>query len=100
MGLKWKQSRRLKAVLRLRDGDDCFWCALTLVPVARGHRGTLPANAMTIDHVTPRARGGGDQPDNLVLACPECQLKRSKGGSGSAGLISEADLEALIAPAR
>lgn len=31
----------------------------------------------TIDHVTPRAAGGGDESDNLALACASCNRRKS-----------------------
>ncbi len=31
---------------------------------------------LTIDHVVPRSRGGGDTWENLVLACSGCNLKK------------------------
>ena len=30
-----------------------------------------------VDHVVPLSRGGEDSPDNLVIACPECNLDKS-----------------------
>jgi len=31
---------------------------------------------LTLDHVTPRSRGGRDSWDNLVLACVRCNIKK------------------------
>ncbi len=31
----------------------------------------------TIDHVQPQAAGGGDEPENLALACRNCNERRS-----------------------
>ena len=31
----------------------------------------------TIDHVLPRSAGGGDEPDNLALACRNCNTMRN-----------------------
>ena len=36
----------------------------------------------TIDHVRPRSAGGSDQPDNLALACRNCNERRSDRNSG------------------
>lgn len=30
-----------------------------------------------VDHVVPLSQGGEDSPDNLVIACPECNLSKS-----------------------
>lgn len=44
------------AVLR-RDRHTCRYCG---------------APASTVDHVTPKARGGTDDPANLVASCRSC----------------------------
>jgi hypothetical protein len=36
----------------------------------------------TIDHVLPRSSGGDDQPDNLALACRNCNERRSNRNVG------------------
>jgi hypothetical protein len=33
---------------------------------------------ITIDHVVPLARGGSNDPDNLALACPHCNRRKSE----------------------
>ena len=48
-----------------RDRDTCQYCGKT------GMRST-----MTVDHVIPKSRGGGDTWQNLVVACPACNLKK------------------------
>ena len=45
-----------------RDGNRCQYC---------GSKSNL-----TIDHVVPRSRGGGDTWENLVTACDSCNLKK------------------------
>lgn len=30
----------------------------------------------TVDHVVPRAKGGSDELDNLVLACHDCNCRK------------------------
>ncbi|MBL8983224.1 MAG: HNH endonuclease, partial [Gemmatimonadetes bacterium] len=51
----------------LRDcGRRCVYCARV-----------LPLEHATLDHVVPLARGGTDDPGNLVVACGPCN--RLKG---------------------
>ena len=58
---KWKD-------LVERDGDRCHYCRLTTVKdLPHSH----PRKA-TIDHKTPRSRGGGWSLDNLVISCDRC----------------------------
>ena len=51
-----------KNILR-RDGHKCAYCG----------RSDL---TLTIDHVVPKARGGGDTWENLVAACVKCNNKK------------------------
>lgn len=60
-------------VLR-RDGHSCRYCGAT-----------APDVKLTVDHVTPKALGGGDDPSNLVAACQQCN-----SGKASTSLDSEA----------
>lgn len=50
-----------RGVLR-RDGHKCAYCG---------------AYAGTVDHVTPRSRGGQDTWENLVACCVRCNNKKS-----------------------
>lgn len=45
----------------LRDQNRCQYCGKHLPPVE-----------LTLDHVMPRARGGGSTWDNLVASCRRC----------------------------
>ncbi|MBN1638347.1 MAG: HNH endonuclease [Ignavibacteriales bacterium] len=46
-----------------RDGHKCVYCG----------RGDLQ---LTLDHIIPRSRGGGDTWENLVAACLKCNNKK------------------------
>ena len=61
--------RRTRAAVLERDGYVCHWCG---------------AHASTVDHLTPRARGGGDEHGNLVAACTRCNLTRGAGPRATA----------------
>lgn len=53
-GASWDATR--KAVLR-RDGGICAYCG---------------NEATTADHILPKAKGGTDDPANLIAACLRC----------------------------
>ena len=61
--------RRPHAVSRkgimVRDGFMCQYC----------YKG-LPAAKLTLDHVTPRSRGGNSTWENLVACCPPCNNRK------------------------
>lgn len=59
--------KRAAARIDERDGFRCVYCKL--------HRddSEMP---MTIDHLTPRSRGGTDELHNLVTACWGCNSER------------------------
>jgi hypothetical protein len=51
-----------------RSGGRCWYCGAACAP----HGG------FCVDHLVPRAKGGGDDLANLVAACPACNA--AKGG--------------------
>lgn len=65
-------SRRDRSYIYMRDNFCCQLC---------GARVTLEADYMdalapTIDHIVPKALGGGDEIENLRLACRQCNSSR------------------------
>ncbi len=54
-----KPSRNL---IYKRDGHKCQYCGAT--------------RRLTIDHVLPRSRGGGDTWENMVVACSPCNTRK------------------------
>lgn len=55
----WRKHRELVMV---RHGRFCKYCGCT--------------SNLTLDHVTPRSRGGSDDPSNLVPACRPCNSSK------------------------
>jgi len=56
-----------------RDNHRCQYCGRTATP-------------LTVDHVTPKKRGGKDDWDNLVCACLDCNNKKGNRTPEQAGM--------------
>lgn len=69
-----KKLAKLAAPLAERDGLACWFCAMAF--------DDLDDDALTIEHLCPKAHGGPDHPSNLVLACEPCN--REAGNSSVA----------------
>jgi 5-methylcytosine-specific restriction endonuclease McrA len=67
---RWRRAESPSRVLRIfeRSEGKCHWCA---APLAR--------DAFHVDHVIAIRDGGGNDEENLVAACPECNGKRAIG---------------------
>jgi 5-methylcytosine-specific restriction endonuclease McrA len=64
-------SKRLGKVakqIKMRDGGACVYCRRT----AEASGGPLH-----IDHLTPKALGGEDVPQNLAMACARCNSAKT-----------------------
>ncbi len=66
-----------------RDRNQCQYCGRL-----------FPSSELTIDHVLPRAQGGGDSWTNLVCACVACNAR--KGGRTP----KQAQMDLIRAPVR
>jgi len=61
--------------LYARDGNKCQYC---------GKR--FPTAELSIDHVVPQSRGGGNSWQNLVCACVRCNAKKGNRTPEEAGM--------------
>lgn len=59
--------------LLIRDGHACQYCGKSTPP-------------LTIDHIVPRQRGGGDTWENLVIACLGCNNRKGNRTPDQAGM--------------
>lgn len=59
-------SKRLRYEILRRDSYTCRYCGRS-----------APEVPLRVDHVTPVALGGGDQPTNLVTSCHDCNGGKS-----------------------
>jgi len=60
---KLAQNKPSRTMIYKRDGHKCQYCGST--------------KELTIDHIIPRSRGGGDTWENLVVACMPCNTRKS-----------------------
>ncbi len=79
--LKYRRVPRLnRSVSRrgilLRDGNVCQYCAAKSLP-----------GQLTLDHVTPKSRGGQSTWENLVAACRLCNNRKASRTPEEAGMI-------------
>jgi HNH endonuclease len=58
----------LQQAVEQRAGERCEYCRI--------HQ-ALQGATFHVEHVVPRAKGGGSGLDNLALACPGCNLHKS-----------------------
>ena len=64
----------MRAFVRRRAGDRCEYCLL--------HQDDSPLAALHVEHVVPRKHGGGDDEENLSLACIDCNLHKGPNLTG------------------
>ncbi len=57
-----------------RDGHCCQYCGYT-------------GEGLTLDHVIPRSRGGGDTWENLITACVRCNVRKGSRTPEEAGMV-------------
>lgn len=76
---------RTRDLVRARAARRCEYCRLAqdLVPLAAFH----------VEHIVPRQHGGGDEPENLALACFHCNLHK---GPNLAGIDPETGHVAIL----
>lgn len=73
-----KDKARLKSMLHERQGGQCCYCGriteLHPSPWALGER--TPPQFATLEHLRRKSEGGTDHPDNLAIACFDCNVGR------------------------
>lgn len=82
----WSSTSKLGPVKRcavlIRGGLSCAWCRRDPTPPSR-ERG----RGLEVDHVVPRAEGGGSDPQNLVPCCGDCNIARVAGEDAFAAYL-------------
>ena len=68
-------SRGLRKRVWAKTGGLCFYCDTPIIAtVERGQK--LPPNYMHVDHLVSWLTGGDENFDNLVPACPYCNMQK------------------------
>ncbi len=60
----------------LRDSSTCQYCG-----------SKMPTQGLTLDHVTPRSKGGQSTWENLVASCKPCNNRKSDRTPQEAGML-------------
>lgn len=76
-------TKRTRFEVLRRDNHTCRYCGAT-----------APEATLTVDHVTPVALGGTDDPSNLVAACRDCNAGKSSTAP-DASLVEDVAQDAL-----
>ena len=67
-------TRALQELVRVRAGNRCEYCQLA--------QADSPLAALHIEHIRPLKHGGTDTPENLCLACIDCNLHKGPNLTG------------------
>ena|SRR2546425_8375302 len=63
-----------RARAQRRARNRCEYCKL--------HQDDSPLAALHVEHIIPKAHGGGDDLENLALACIDCNLHKGTNLTG------------------
>jgi 5-methylcytosine-specific restriction endonuclease McrA len=82
-----KKSKTRKRRLKLfRKNPLCHWCK-KMMTMGHGSDGRCLPRTATLDHLIPQSKGGSNFPENIVLACHECNNKRGNSMPPENGVI-------------
>lgn len=73
-------SKRLRYEILRRDSHTCRYCGAS-----------APDVPLRVDHVTPVALGGGDEPNNLATSCEPCNSGKSSATVDSSVVANVSD---------
>ena len=76
-------TKRTRFEVLKRDNHTCRYCGAS-----------APDVKLHVDHVTPSALGGTDDPSNLVTACVDCNLGKAST-SPDAGVVADVAQDAV-----
>ncbi len=78
-GVRWSRYGVLQ-----RDGYCCIYCGIRPGDLQKGR--TMSKRDFTLDHLTPRSRGGRNSWGNTACACPVCNNRKGNRTPHEAGM--------------
>jgi 5-methylcytosine-specific restriction endonuclease McrA len=75
---------RIAVIERLGGGRgqtiewSCFYCRRPGLLTVTEPPTRVYTPFLSFDHIIPRSHGGSDEPDNLLVACFDCNTKRAR----------------------
>jgi hypothetical protein len=63
-----------RSLVRQRAGNRCEYCGR--------RQEESPLATLHVEHIVPRKHGGSDDPENLALACPNCNAFKGANVAG------------------
>lgn len=75
-----RERMKLKAFLHKRQGGLCCYCgcATILHPPPWPHGTQPPHDFATLEHLRRKSEGGTNHPDNVAIACWQCNNDRGE----------------------
>lgn len=83
-----KQTLAMREAIVKRDGPNCWLCGLPFAPREKP----------TLDHITPKSRGGSHALANLKLAHYSCNTKRGNEVRNTRGVVRPAPTSPVKEP--
>ncbi|MGI0102946.1 MAG: HNH endonuclease [Nitrosotalea sp.] len=69
----YERDSKLSAIMKIKNNNICQICNIQTFESKDGHFYTES------HHIIPRAKGGADDPKNILILCPTCHKKFDKG---------------------
>jgi 5-methylcytosine-specific restriction endonuclease McrA len=74
---KRQESGAKRMKIYLRDKYQCQYCSAKVTKKHPLLKRVLEVKDLTLDHITPKSRGGSNLPSNLVTACKPCNQRKA-----------------------
>ncbi len=72
---KREESGAKRMKIYLRDGYKCQYCSVKAS--VKPSKKQIHIKELTLDHITPKSKGGSNLPSNLVTACKKCNQRKA-----------------------